>query len=366
MLDQLSQDQINLFPRFRDKWIKSLTNSINDEKAKEFIDYIYGLSGFNKPLYIKTSSPLAAQYTANLFRRAQVGAQVRDQVRDQVWDQVWAQVRDQVGAQVWDQVGAQVGAQVRDQVGDQVWAQVRDQVGAQELKYFHFASHGSILDYNWVSFFEYFQEIGINVTGKFKKFKTLLFESNIYDMIQLKGVCIYCEKPVQIKRSEEGRLHSTATGEPAIKWSDGFELYFINGRAMPKFIFRKSFTKEDFLTEQNEDTKAGMYEIIESNGEGSMLQFLGATVVDESTIVHKNGDIENLTLYKTSERFTGETDLNGNNNCQLAWLKMICPSTGSKYLIPSDSSFNNAISAAKYHRPEDVPSELAYSWHSRN
>lgn len=135
---------------------------------------------------------------------------------------------------------------------------------------------------------------------------------------------------------------------------------------MPKEIFSGKITKEHFIKEESEDIKAGIYEIIESKGEGSMLEFLGAKEIDKQTFIHANGDLEEMVLYKTKEKFKEEEDLNGNSPSPLAWLKMQCPSTGTRYLIPSDGSFTNCIDAAKFHRPNEVPKEIEYTWNSRN
>ena len=73
----------------------------------------------------------------------------------------------------------------------------------------------------------------------------------------------------------------------------------------------RGFTKEQFLKEENEDVRGGMYEIIESKGEGSMLTFLDAIEIDKQSFVHSNGEIEEMILYKTKESFNEEEDLNG-------------------------------------------------------
>ena len=133
---------------------------------------------------------------------------------------------------------------------------------------------------------------------------------------------------------------------------------------MPSWIFDKNnLTKEKFLNEENEDIRAGIVEVL---GEEELLKLLNAECVNESKVEHKNGEAETLLLYKTKETIAEEEDLNGKSNVPLAWLRMTCPSTGSNYLIFTDSSFNTAIEAAKYHRPELIPSEIDYIWDSRN
>lgn len=231
-----------------------------------------------------------------------------------------------------------------------------------------FYSFGTFLSINWASFYAYYEawrEFGIIDIKKFPKYFALreFMDCGIFSTIEFDKAIIIVEKPIVLNRSN-GRMHCT-TG-PAIKWSDGYCQYFINGRAMPKRIFESTITKKDFINEDNEDIKAGIYEIMEAKGEGTMLEFLGAKEIDRKQFVHAGGEIEEMILYKTKERFQEETDLNGKSGVPLAWLKMSCPSTGTNYLIPSDSSFSNCIDAAKYHRPNEVPSKLDYLWNSRN
>lgn len=169
--------------------------------------------------------------------------------------------------------------------------------------------------------------------------------------------------PEYIKLNENGEYH--AVDGPAIAWNKN-RFYYINGREIPSWIFEKGFTKKQFITEENSELMAAMYEILKGKGEQHVLDFLGAEIVDEKTIVHKNGESETMVLYKTKETFPEEENLNGNRDCPLAWLKMTCPSTGTNYLIPTDSSFTDAVNCAKYHRPERIPEDIRYSWDSRN
>ena len=358
-LESLSQEQLLKMDEVKQYWLNyifSCTNSVDREKATKGIQWLYKLSGAKDPIVIFVDSPMGCQLAVaylkewvrqfpSLFARAQV----RAQVGDQVWAQVWAQVRDQVWAQVGDQVWAQVWAQVRDQVGDQVWAQVRDQVWAQvrdqvgdevwaqKLEYQYTAQYGSITDYGWVSFYDFFTQIGIINHEGFNHFKDLI-GSGIYDMIQLNGFCIVSDLPRKIVRNNSGRLHNP-TG-PAIEFADGYKQYYINGRALPSWIWEKAaaglITKELFIKEPNSEIKGGIYEVM---GQKRMMDLLGAKEVDTRQIIHTNGDIETVTLLKTKERFQ-EID-----NQPFAWVKMVCPSTGSQYLQGVEPHHKNALEA---------------------
>jgi 6-pyruvoyl-tetrahydropterin synthase len=267
----------------------------------------------------------------------QVLNQVRHQVSNQVWNQVESQIENQVLNQIWNQIENQVWNQVWNQVGSQVENQVRNQVKNQvrnqEIEYISFSSYGNISDYNWISFYDFFTQIGVINHSGFKEFKNILL-SGIYDMIQLEGFCIVSALPTKIIRNNSGRLHNTKGA--AIEFADGYKQYYINGKSMPEWIFDQEITKDMFLKEKNSEIKGGFYEIL---GQVAMMKLLGAEEVDVQQIVHKNGDIETVTLLKTKEKFT-EID-----NQPFAWVKMICPSTETQYLQGVEPHFTNAIDA---------------------
>jgi hypothetical protein len=249
-LEKLTKEQEALIPVVRDEWINKLMScrKLDQEACRAGIEWLYSFTKLDRPCVLFTSSPLGAQYAANMFRKAhvQVRVQVSAQVCDQVYDQVSAQVRDQVNAQVCDQVYDQVSAQVRDQVRvqvyDQVSAQVYDQVRVQvcdqvNAQYFYSSSYGNCWDLSWLSFYDYFNRISFSVgDDNYKRFARLI-DSGIYDCIQLKGLCIVCENPLEIHRDEKHRLHST-TG-PAIKWADGYELYRLWGVLFEKPLWEQ-------------------------------------------------------------------------------------------------------------------------------
>ena len=170
--------------------------------------------------------------------------------------------------------------------------------------------------------------------------------------------------PQQIKRNNIG-FHDT-TKHGAIIYKDN-PTYYINGRKMPKWIFDDYFSKrltfDKFINEKNEDIKGGIITLIKENeGNIGLLKFLRAKECDKKTIVHTSGHIEEIILYKTTERYVFLQDKNGNNNQCYAWIGMKCPSTGQEYLIDTSAHFDNAIDAMKFSRPSQIPMELEYNY----
>jgi len=214
-----------------------------------------------------------------------------------------------------------------------VRAQVRDQV----WEFTAFGAYPSVSDYGWVSFYDFFTQIGVLNHKDFNQFRDSL-ASGIYDTIQLNGFCIVSDLPTKIIRKPGNRLHNPAAA--AIEFRDGYKQYYINGRALPEWIWEKAavglITREMFLKEKNSDIKGGIYAVM---GQKRMMKLLGAKEIDTQKIVHTNGDIETVTLLKTKDKFP-EFD-----NQPMAWVKMICPSTGTVYLQGCEPHHTDAKAA---------------------
>lgn len=259
-LNQLQEKHKEVIKKFWNDYIFSCHNSINKEKASIGAEWMYKLAGYEKPIMVYVDSPMGCQYAIHLLKTL-----AKNGTRDSVWTSVW----------------------------DSVWA--------GKMEYNSFAWYGSICDYGWVSFYDFFTQIGVIDHKLFNEFKELLL-SGVYDMIQLNGFCIVSDLPKKIVRNDAGRLHNPKG--PAIEFKDGYCQYYINGRNLPAWIWEKAdkgeITKELFLAEKNVEIKGGIYEVL---GQVKMMELLGSVEVDSKQIVHANGDIETVTLLKTKEKF---------------------------------------------------------------
>jgi hypothetical protein len=367
-IEKLNEEQIALMGAIRDEWLAKIFDKpikLDKKQARLSVNWLYKLAGREAPTIIFLDSPMALQYGANILKglfknpqvRAQVGAQVRDQVwaqvwaqvGDQVWAQVWAQVgdqvRDQVRAQVWAQVGdqvraqveAQVRAQVRDQVGDQVraqveaqvraqvraqvgaqvWAQVGDQVWAQKLEAFSFADWcgGSIYDYGWVAFYDFFERLGLLSHENYSEFKKLL-NAGIYDMIQLNGFCLVAPLPKFVRRDERNRLHSDKGA--AIQWKDKYSQYYLHGVRFEEDLFKKvikhKLSFKDIVGLENMEQRMAALKVY---GTEKLLKSANAQLVDSA---------HGYELYQVDGVF----------NQSAYYLKYACPSTGRVYVSGID------------------------------
>lgn len=226
-----------------------------------------------------------------------------------------------------------------------------------------FYTFGSYLTIGWQSFYAYydtFLEFGILPQPKFEKYHKLrqVVDSGIFLTIEFQYAIIICEKPIVCKKNDKG-LH--CIDGPAIKWRDGYEQYHVNGRRVEKSWAKKclssTITQSEFLNESNDEKRSAAYMLL---GDERMIKLLDAFVVDEIEITHENGEKEKISLIKT------KGNLNKFKNKPYAWRRVICPSTGTTYLTPTNPNLKAALEMAKFHRPEFVPSAIDYSWMSRS
>lgn len=278
MLEKLTDEQIVLMQQVKNEWIGKLNSlpKINKPKAKKLVNFLYELAGAKKPLIVFLDSPLALQYACNMNKESQVDSQVRSQVRLQVE------------------------------------LQVRSQVESQKLNYYQFSYYGNITDFGWLGFYDFFDRLGIVRNKDFTKFKNLI-DCGVYDMIQQDNICYVCGMPEYIKRDAGNNLHSET--ESAIKWKDGFELFFLSGVAFTKELWQKVSSKEisaiDALKIENIEQR---YATLKYLGAEKLLKDLSAELIDKSDRGNELYCLKGIIPNK-----------------EVKLLKYDCPSTGRTY-----------------------------------
>ena len=345
-IEKLTPEQEAKMLEVKNFWLDYIfsckNNRINEQELKPKIDWLYKFCSLNEPILITVSSPLGCQYAVQIlkevFKEHKVRGKVGDEVRGKVWDEVGDEVWDEVGGKVWDEVRGKVGSEVwgkvwdevrdevrgkvgdevrgkvwdevRDEVRDEVWGKVWDEVGGKvrdevrgkvwdEVRgkvgseYYPFSYIGNIYNYGFLSFYDFFTQIGVINNKDFNAFKSIL-TSGVYDMIQLSGFCIVSELPNKILRNPNGNLHSET--ESAISFNDGYEQYYWNGVSVPKeWIMNKdSITKKTIVQEKNAERRRCIREII---GTKKYAILLDIKEIDKD---HVNG--QDVILYRTKEK----------------------------------------------------------------
>src|ERR1035437_4892991 len=94
-LEKLNDLQLAKMKEIKQFWLNyifSCKNSIDKEKAKTGIEWLYKLAGHKNPIIVYVDTPMGCQLAADLLKKLlkgdTVGASVRDSVRDSVGDSV--------------------------------------------------------------------------------------------------------------------------------------------------------------------------------------------------------------------------------------------------------------------------------------
>ena len=347
MLNKLTKKQKKIMLQTRDEWINLFFDNVKNQKGidkkmfEEGIEWLYtDLLHKPNPKVVYCDSWLSCLLTIAILKDEKLNKSIKDKLGSSVWASVESSVESSVVDSVWASVRASVRASVESSVVDSVGASVRasvvDSVGASVGRIFNlYSSYMDLSNYGWVSFYDFFEKINILDNFNFKQYKKIL-KSGVFNAYEFENCVFAIQPPIYVERNSQGRLHSTSTA--AVKFRDGSSYYFINGRPIPEWVIEKkdSITKDQFLQEKNSDIKGAIYEVLGSEG---IINLLGAEITDSKTIHHANGDVETVELLKTKDTFP-ELD-----NEPMAWVKMICPSTGTNYLIGVEPKYNDATEA---------------------
>jgi hypothetical protein len=216
-------------------------------------------------------------------------------------------------------------------------------------------------------------KIPLSIEEEFETCFDLQRKSGVYSAVFGDILCVVCKYPMEVHRNAENDLHATL-GE-AVIWNTSInirpESYYVNGRNVDSTIFEKllngTFTIEEFIAINNEDLKADIITIIKENdGNEGLVTFLNAEVIDECEFTHSSGHKEVLKLWRTKDKLDCFADADGNKGDYMAWLEMTCPTTGAVYMIDTIPTFSKVVDAAKFHRPENIPTSLEYNFTSFN
>ena len=356
-IDKLTDEQAAQMPAWRDKWIAIGLSTERADRAKfeAAVVRCYAAAKLAPPKRIVwVLSPLimalAAPIAAYLLNK---GGAVRGAVRGAVGDAV----RGAVGGAVGVAVGGAVDGAVRVAVGDAVdgavdgavddavHGAVGDAVGdvpAFILSNYYNYIGGQFWVGGWwgaptsVSFFRDVCELEL---------PTSIAEAGQAYQDTCESACwwwphtnfvMVCERPTQINRDTQGRLHSV-TG-PAIVWPDGWGVHSWHGTTVPAKWIEQGVALDpaEVLTHSNVEQRRAGAEIV---GWKNILAKLNPRVID------KDYDPQIGTLLEVdlpdapSERF----------------LQVRC-GTGRDFVLPVPREYNTALeaNAATYNVPPQL------------
>jgi hypothetical protein len=215
-----------------------------------------------------------------------------------------------------------------------------------KTRYFDFSSYVNYSDFGWLSFYEYFLKHLNLIQDKREELEMMIDAVECSFMsVQLEGLCVISKYPTFIARNENNDMNSV--DGPAIKFEDGFELYYINGFEIEKEMFdmlsEKKVTFEMFTKEENEEVKSAILSFYQQKfGDEYLFLFLSDNMKEVDTYVDKKDpkylvgttggmNIGVYTLFKGI--------VNGFN---VAYVRCYCPSTDRMFFLGVEPDTRNA------------------------
>jgi hypothetical protein len=296
-IERLTAEQEAYLPRFREQWLDRgvATGPCDRDRTETAVKKLYAAKNIPAPkIVIWMDSPLGGCFAAGVLKQlpaakdqlrdqlqgqlgdqlrgqlqGQLGGQLWGQLRDQLWGQLWGQLRGQLRDQLWGQLRGQLRDQLRDQllgqllvqlVG-QLWGQLRDQLWGQlwgqlrgqlrdQLNQCGFGQH----DASWVAWLRFGQHIGASLTPAYAMdgFDGL---SDAGWWWPFGGVVVFTDRPARLVRDERGRMSSE--DGPAIRYQDGWQLWYLRGVAVDEQIVMRPETQtiQQIRGEKNEEVK---------------------------------------------------------------------------------------------------------------
>jgi len=189
-----------------------------------------------------------------------IGANIRDNIKTNIWanikanirDNIWANIENNIGANIKDNIRANIGANIGDNIGDNIGNNIRDNIGDSVIANIENSIKEATAlacwgqhDIGWISYFSYYRDAGL-----------LAMDENFsiidmwLDLAKSAGWCytfenlvVVCEKPTELHFNASGQLHKD--GDMALKYSDGYGLYMLNGVAVPEWLAVQRDTEID-------------------------------------------------------------------------------------------------------------------------
>ena len=193
------------------------------------------------------------------------------------------------------------------------------------------------MDAFWIAFYE-FPEKFLGVEYKIEDKKILNIWSTLAKSCSwfwcYENYCFVSDRPEKLSFNTQNKLH--CEDAPAVKWIDGWEIYYWNGTEVPKqwIIDKNSITKETIIKEKNAEKRRCIREIIGTK------QYANLIDIKEIDKDHVNG--QDVILYRTKEK----DDI---INEHIYYVNVTCHSTLREYFlcIPKEAA-KNAWSAVAW------------------
>lgn len=288
MIEELTQEQIDAMPGWRDQWIeKGLSTAPTDvDRCRNAIEKAYRLIDKSMPEMLHFQSPYSMTtgsvlylYYAELLKSKRDLQEALELIQTDKYSVLKENDQPEVQQKIIEQVSGMFRANAKN-ISDEDWEKLKIFVWNESSEYFKDAQQNEWLGSAYVSyaaFILYFRDVvGWD--------DPILDNFTVYeDLVESCGWCWWHEdvvaisdRPKYIKMDDENRLHSEAG--PAIEYPDGYSVYAWHGTVIPRNWLEGELTAEIALTHENIEQRRAACEIL---GWDNILNNLNAKVIDQ-------------------------------------------------------------------------------------
>lgn len=330
MKTDLTEEELGKIEITRNKWIdlayKKCGEGINEEKFNKGIEWVYGnLLNLKKPQIIYCDSLINALIKITMVKDFDLDFEADPSLFE---------------------------TKMKEYNSDLLPKDFADALKENlSLKY----SYIGWSNFGWVSFYDYFSEIGVLDNEAFNQYRNLI-ESNVFEAFEFENTVFAVQPPTSIISTND--LPHCTTG-PAITMRDGSEYYYINGLLVKEKLFKSlvdgTYNFQDFLNEENEEIKSAVLFYLEDvYGTEGVFDFISNNLSEVDVFVNEKSSVAS-DIAKVYTLYKGEV-----SGYDIAYVKCACPSTERKFFLgvqPEETNAKDAI-ASLYRIPTQLKDKI--------
>jgi len=149
-LEMLTFEQKNLISKVREEWLNPIFGPnrggcFDKKKCEDGIEWLYKITGLEKPIIFFLDSPLGCQLAANIL----LCADFKDKDDFFAFDQVQGQITEAVKVDIHDQIGKVFESKVHPRLYNYIEKEIMDQIDNLHIPAYDFFNQVYNQVYNW-------------------------------------------------------------------------------------------------------------------------------------------------------------------------------------------------------------------------
>ena len=251
-IETLTKEQELKVQTYLNKWLNNgkSTKRLDKEKTITAVKTIYRCAKKGEPKsFFFFPSPLQCQLAIGLLKQTNLKEILKEKANlsDNLSDNLRANLRDNLANNLWDNLEANLSDNLRANLWDNLWDNLANNLGANlsdnlranlraNLKTEFVPMFYGNIEWiiGWTGFYDFvLNELFEDRISEFKDFIAYLEAiKQVHVFLPYKDIVFISDRPTGLEVNKQGRLHSDL--KPALHYSDGYSLFYLNGVRMPK------------------------------------------------------------------------------------------------------------------------------------